>query len=107
MKRLNLTLAALTLAALPATAGAVKLGCQNGYVVVECNDGTIFTCSAGGTQIDCFDDAANMAIYAAGCADHGGLAGLTNSMTCSVDYELVVVDGDDGDSGEPAPIRSR
>ncbi|MCB9524003.1 MAG: hypothetical protein H6702_11650 [Myxococcales bacterium] len=108
MNRMQLALAALTFALLPATAGAVKLVCQGGYQVVQCNDGTIFTCTAGGQQIDCYDDATNMAAYAQGCAEHGGLAGLVNSMECSADFEDDVVHGDDGEPIEEIiPIRRR
>ncbi len=108
MKRLNYALAALTLALVPATAGAVKVVCQGGYLVVECNDGTIFTCSAGGQQIDCYEDEANMAAYAQGCASHGGLSGLVNSMECSADFADDVFTEDPGaGDDEVAPPRRR
>lgn len=110
MKRFAILGVLFSLFTVPSSAMAWKFVCDT-FQVIECGDGTTFACSAGGQQIDCPDNPASWAAYEHGCADHGGIVGVTDENACSMHFEEDVVKGDEGGdetpSDEVTPTRRR
>lgn len=99
MKRFALVGALFGLFVVPSSAMAWKFVC-NTFQMIECADGTTFGCSAGGQQIDCPDNPASWAAYEHGCANHGGIVGVTDGGFCSMDFEEEIYQGDDSSGGD-------
>ena len=83
-------------------ASAAGLVCSNGYLVIECADGTQYGCAVGGTQIDCTE---SIASTSSACDGHGGVADIVNGGITEAEFgfECSVADGagDDGPTVKP------
>ena len=85
---------------LASPAQAADLVCSNGYTVIECADGTQFSCYLmSGEQIDCTE---SLAQNTSACDGHGGVSDLVNGGLTEAEFGFECrVDDDDSNGGGP------